>query len=52
MLIFLCGNKDDMSEYEEVNRIDVEKFASEYNLKICFSSAKENTGIQVYLFIF
>jgi len=40
-----------MSGLEEVRRSDAEHFASEYNLSLCFISAKENTGIQVNLFL-
>jgi len=41
-----------MSEYEEVNREEVENFAKEYKLTLCSTSAKDNTGIQVIYFIY
>ena len=36
-----------MEEYEEVQKSDIEDFATEFNLFVCYTSAKENIGIQV-----
>jgi len=38
-----------MTEYDEVKKDDVESFAKEFDLSICYTSAKDNTGIQVII---
>ena len=39
-----------MEEYEEVQKSEIEDFANENNLFVCYTSAKENIGIQVKIF--